>query len=211
MTELLHGVTLPDFVVAVVDVIPAVQHAVVDVVDEEFHLVAVHQLSAEVDPFALAFALDLLAEFAHGEGGVLLQEAGDVGHGVIDEHVAVGVVGLTGFEDAHFPVTAFHAFAENLETLGRFGIVVEEILADFAQFLEIHSRVVSSLFQEVCLAGPSLNELARLDGLLHGVGSEGFELDVLDAALAGVALLVFGGVAGDGVHIVHPPIGGHHL
>ena len=127
------------------DVVPGVEHPALDVVAELVHVLFGHGLAAEVDPFAEAFA------FHHGaqvvDAGVLMvfEVVEDVLHGVVQEDLAVGVVGLAGFQDTHLAVSFLDVLAEHLQLLAHFGLVVEEVLAGGAEVVILTSVGVLSL------------------------------------------------------------------
>ena len=131
--------------------------------------------------------------------------------GVVGDHVAIGVIGLQRLEDAHLTLTFLHVLAEDFQRLHCGRLVVKKVLAAFAQVVVFVPLGVFAFLAEIGLGDPYLQEFAAFDDLLHGVGGEGLELDVLDLALALVAFHVLRGVARNGVHIVHPPIGRHDL
>ena len=140
-------------------------------------------MAAEVCPFALALAF---GQRGFGKGGVFTVVGKGV-HGIVDEHVFVGLVALCSLEYAHRTFALLHTVGEHFY-----------MLLVFVEF-------------EVGLFGPIFQEHAAVDDFFGGVGGKGCEDDMLGFLLALVAFGEFGDIAVESIHVVHPPIGGHYL
>ena len=110
--------------------------------------------------------------------------------GVVNQHIAVGVIRFVYLQDAHFAAAFFHVFAENFQSLdGVF--VLQKCLAQFAQRLIVVIFETLALFLNSCFGGPDFQQFTSGNHFFHAVGSVGVEFDMLMFAFAFVATLVF--------------------
>ena len=211
MTKLVKGITPPDIVVAFVDILPGGQLSFTDVGTDAVEVRSHHQLPAEVDPLALA-----TAPKKGGHGQQRLARVGfdvtqHVHHGVMDEHIAIRVIGTIDFADAHAPFSFFHVLTEDFESVHYGRVSTQQLVALSPQLLLGVGVYIFVLLFQPGLCRPDFQQLASRNGLFHAVGGKGLEFDVLHLGDALVACLVLPGVTREGVHVVQPPECRHHL
>ena len=204
-------VVLPKLIVTMMDFVPSVEHTVADVGTQLVDIFLGHGLTAQVDPLAEALAFHASHDGFHIGLGMSLQVMQQGVHGVVGNHVAIGVIGLQGLVDDHLAPAFLYLFSQNLKLVHGLRLVVEQVLATLPQVIILVLAGVFAFGAEVGLSHPDLQQLAGFNSLFDGIRSQGLKLDVLDFAFALVAFQVFRCVACDGVHVVHPPVGRHEM
>ena len=94
MTQLVYGVFLPNLVVAVVNLLPGVQSAVLDIGTQLVDILHRHELTAQVEPYAGTVTVKHLADTLECSIIIGLQIRYYVLDCIVNKHVAVSVICL---------------------------------------------------------------------------------------------------------------------
>ena len=147
MTQFLVLVVFPELVVTMMDFVPGVELTIADVGTQLVDIFFGHRLTAQVNPLADAFALHPFHDMLHIDALILwvFNIVQTSLHGVIGNHVAVGLVSLHDFVDDYFAVTLLDLLAQHFQLVDGIRLVVQEVLAAFAQVVVLVLRGVFAL------------------------------------------------------------------
>ena len=201
----------PDFVIPVMHVVPGSESSRLDVGNELLHIRSLHQLSSEILPFTHTPVLEHSGYGNEIRSRMCLQIVHYVAHAIVEQHLAVGPVGVIYLEYPDIAASLLHILAEDVEGVHAGAFPFEQFAALGTKFLVVHGREVHTLPAVPGLSRPYLKELASEYHLLHRVRGIGVELYMLKPVLAVVTLAVLPGIPGERIHVVHPPESRHNL
>ena len=119
---------MPQFIVTVMYVIPRIEHTIADVLLKAVKVGGRHGLSAQIYPIMRGGAAEYLVELSPLRFSVLEMREYTI-HGIVDEHVAIGMVGIVGLDDMYRTVAMLYVFTQYGEVVYGLAVATEQTTA----------------------------------------------------------------------------------
>src|SRR5574344_2239937 len=164
-----------------------------------------HQLAAKIDPCGIPGAVELPGHGSQSLAVMGFDMLQDIHHGIMYNHVSVGMIAIIRVTDALRAPGFLHALPEDFKPADNRRVAGEQFGSLCTYLLHAHPGEIHPFLAEPRLGRPPLKQSAADDGFLDAVGSISFKFNVLVLCNPLVTILEFPSVACECIHIVSPP------